>query len=380
MSDTQEQEGGFAQSIADLHVVQLGQLPLDCHCFLRSNFFVGEVGGTRLNKHFAFSEEANFRSVHAEWLRSRRVGLDDEVVALIVKERARRAGMDEAADQRKAAVCQLYTPLRQDVYQLQSSCFDPSFVQLVEEAKSCSRKAQLIENTAIKELARDIYVLPMLTTQFCTSLLEELAHFGATCSGIKGQPNSMNKHGVLLDEMGMTDSFTNPLIAQFLLPLTAILFPDDGGGALDNHRCFSVQYAIGEDVALSTHYDNAEVTLNVGLGGSYSGGGLEFTGDKYGAPGSRRSPPVVHEHQVGLAVLHRGAEMHCARAIEGDIGTRTNLIVWMRSTQWRRHNGCAMCGQVEGLLGHSKPPKRAAAAAAAPPPADGGESACCMPS
>ena len=111
-----------------------------------------------------------------------------------------------------------------------------------------------------------------------------------------------------------------------------------------------------------------------------AGGGLEFTGDKYGAPGSRRSPPVVHEHQVGLAVLHRGAEMHCARAIEGDIGTRTNLIVWMRSTQWRRHNGCAMCGQVEGLLGHSKPPKRAAAAAAAPPPADGGESACCMPS
>ena len=47
---------------------------------------------------------------------------------------------------------------------------------------------------------------------------------------------------------------------------------------LDSHRAFVVKYATGpgEDVALSYHFDNAEVTLNVCLGRDFVGGALYF--------------------------------------------------------------------------------------------------------
>ena len=47
-------------------------------------------------------------------------------------------------------------------------------------------------------------------------------------------------------------------------PLAAVAYPEYAG--LDNHKCFSIQYSPDKDVSLSTHFDNAEVTLNVSLG------------------------------------------------------------------------------------------------------------------
>ena len=57
------------------------------------------------------------------------------------------------------------------------------------------------------------------------------------------------------------------LLAQLLFPV----WVDDG---LDSHKAFIIQYATGEDLDLSYHFDNAEVTLNVNLG-------KQFTGDLY---------------------------------------------------------------------------------------------------
>ena len=37
-----------------------------------------------------------------------------------------------------------------------------------------------------------------------------------------------------------------------------------------------VKYALGDDVELSYHYDNAEVTLNVCPGAEFKGGDLYF--------------------------------------------------------------------------------------------------------
>lgn len=62
------------------------------------------------------------------------------------------------------------------------------------------------------------------------------------------------------------------------MPITKLLYPEWGGDALDSHKAFIVQYKIGEDVDLGYHYDNAEVTLNVSLGTTFTGGALYFTG------------------------------------------------------------------------------------------------------
>lgn len=60
------------------------------------------------------------------------------------------------------------------------------------------------------------------------------------------------------------------------MPLARLLYPDWTGKELDSHRAFVVKYSIEDDVELSYHYDNAEVTLNVCLGAEFKGGDLYF--------------------------------------------------------------------------------------------------------
>lgn len=67
-----------------------------------------------------------------------------------------------------------------------------------------------------------------------------------------------------------------PLRTQYLLPLARLLFPVWVENGLDSHKAFIVRYATGEDLDLSYHFDNAEVTLNVSLGKQFTGGNLYF--------------------------------------------------------------------------------------------------------
>lgn len=81
---------------------------------------------------------------------------------------------------------------------------------------------------------------------------------------------------VLLNELGMDENFITPLREKYLRPITALLYPDLGGACLDSHKAFVVKYSLHEDLDLSSHYDNAEVTLNVSLGKDFTEGNLYF--------------------------------------------------------------------------------------------------------
>jgi len=74
----------------------------------------------------------------------------------------------------------------------------------------------------------------------------------------------------------MDETFLTPLREKYLRPITALLYPDLGGACLDSHKAFVVKYALHEDLDLSSHYDNAEVTLNVSLGKNFTEGNLYF--------------------------------------------------------------------------------------------------------
>merc|ERR1712048_1108263 len=90
------------------------------------------------------------------------------------------------------------------------------------------------------------------------------------------------------------------------------------------------------DRDLSLHYDNAEVTLNVNLGGNWTGGQVTFLGPVRGA----EEPPLSVALQRGYGVLHAGQELHRAEPVLE--GVRQNLILWCRSSGVR--NGeCPMC-------------------------------------
>ena len=192
-------------------------------------------------------------------------------------------------------------------------------------------------------------------TSFASEVVAELEGLTELLenSGLKERPNSMNNYGVLLDEVGFTEGFTDVLLDHYLRPMAALLCPGHGGATLDHHRCFSVKYAEGKDTSLATHYDNSEVTLNVNVG-LRGGGGDGDCGELvfYGGNGkSQRPRPVRYKHRVGWGVLHLGRELHCATPLRR--GERTNLIMWCRSASWRLENGCGMCRETGGLkYGH----------------------------
>lgn len=81
---------------------------------------------------------------------------------------------------------------------------------------------------------------------------------------------------ILLNELGFDEGLITPLRERYLHPLTSLLYPDCGGRCLDSHKAFVVKYDMNEDLDLSYHYDNAEVTLNVSLGKDFTGGTLYF--------------------------------------------------------------------------------------------------------
>lgn len=83
---------------------------------------------------------------------------------------------------------------------------------------------------------------------------------------------------MLLHELGLDEPLVTPLRERYLQPLMTLLYPEYGGVRLDSHRAFVVKYAQGQDVALGYHYDNAELTLNVALGKTFTGGALYFGG------------------------------------------------------------------------------------------------------
>lgn len=64
---------------------------------------------------------------------------------------------------------------------------------------------------------------------------------------------------------------------EYLQPVATLLYPEwVGQKGLDSHRAFTVSYTMGRDLDLAYHFDNAEVTINVCLGKTFTGGELSF--------------------------------------------------------------------------------------------------------
>ena len=85
--------------------------------------------------------------------------------------------------------------------------------------------------------------------------------------------------------------------------------------------------------------------MNVSLDDDYDGGELYF-GPLKGNPDCQPNF-VEYNHRKGQGVLHRGLHMHGAMPIT--TGERTNLIIWMRSSQVRNRI-CPMCNMTPQLI------------------------------
>jgi hypothetical protein len=329
---------------------------IDCACYYTENFFFGPRHFFFGPRHFTFEGEDAFRRQNADLLASLSPSDAEGLLSGLEAEALRRRQQPALAAARKAKIEAEYTRLHPSLWTLCDEWLHADFIELVHRARRAGRAHDGAHTDGggaepfkpPRKVAEGVFALPVFSERFCQLLCEELDAFGR--SGLPcGQPNSMNRHGALLDELGLYPGLLDPLVREWLVPLCSQIpaFAAVGGGHLNSHKSFVVTYRIGEDEHLSEHFDNAEVTLNANLGLSFEAGELCFYGHKDAA---KDAPSAHHAWTAGVghAVLHLGQQVHAALPITE--GERRNLVIWMRSTAWRRENGCPMCGSTDRLL------------------------------
>ncbi|XP_077377056.1 2-oxoglutarate and iron-dependent oxygenase domain-containing protein 2 isoform X1 [Festucalex cinctus] len=308
-----------------------------CSCFTTDNIFLEDY-----KLHVRFLTEVQFRRDYEELLKSLGCVTEqqfEDVLNKISLEVDRRMCLAVTSVNRAAVIKKTYRPLHPHVYQLQETFLAPEFKHIVEYCRSQKVTLKSLSDLLEKETAPRVYRFPVFNKSFCADLIDELEHFERSAAP-KGQPNTMNNYGILLNELGFDEGFVTPLREQYLHPLTSVLYPDCGGRCLDSHKAFVVKYDMKEDLDLSYHYDNAEVTLNASLGRDFTEGNLYF-GDMRQVPLNETECSEV-QHRAGEGLLHRGQHMHGALPISS--GQRWNLVIWMRSSQ-ERNQLCPMCNR-----------------------------------
>ena len=75
----------------------------------------------------------------------------------------------------------------------------------------------------MKKVGNQVYQLPVFSKKFCHELVEEIKHFQAQNIPFE-RPNSMNKYGLILDELLDFQKFFDQFRSQYLQPLARSLF------------------------------------------------------------------------------------------------------------------------------------------------------------
>ncbi|KAG8456056.1 hypothetical protein GDO86_002018 [Hymenochirus boettgeri] len=319
----------------------VGQPPYTCACFYTDNIFL-----ENFHLHVRYTDEQQFRRDYGKVLHRQGCqtpGQLRQVLETIEKEVQRRKKLGEESRKRRTEISLCYKPRHPELYVLQESFLAGEFLAAVKYSKSPQANLEGMVQHLHSITDKRIYQLPVFLPGFCTKLIEELENFEKS-ELPKGRPNTMNNYGILLNELGFVDTFTAALCEKYVKPIASLLYPDWGGGCLDSHRAFVVKYSLQEDLDLSGHYDNAEITLNVCLGKVFADGNLYFS-DMREVPVNERKYAEV-KHIIGQGVLHRGQHIHGALPITS--GERWNLIIWMRASQYR-NKLCPMCNK-EPLL------------------------------
>jgi hypothetical protein len=282
-----------------------------CRCFFEKNIFIPELG------HLVFKGRDQFESMYADVL----LGVDkSRIIADIEAEIARRRNISEVTRRNFLEINEKYSPLHPTLFTETFKLPLPLSVQDVEEK---------IEG---------VFSFPLLSPAQCTTLVEEFNNFNQ--ANLQHQkPTSMRTNGILLAELDL-----GPLLQGIVDSVQQIAkdkFPGLVGAAgFDSFKAFTVEYsALGTaDKDQATHFDNAEVTLNIPL---YT---EEQEGNELLFQTQRGFRPL--EMVVGQAILHAGSQQHCVLPITS--GRRSNLIIWMRSSDIRRSE-CPMCKQIPDL-------------------------------
>ncbi len=238
-----------------------------------------------------------------------------------------------------------YKPLHEDLYHFDDSLLDSQFIQVVQQCKDILLPLQKQDIQSFNQKRRDllsgflepempnIYSCKIFSDKFCKLLLEEVNYFEEKYQK-QLRPNSMNNNGVVLDEIGL-HSVMDVFVKDYFSYFARILNKDQY--TIDDHHSFAVEYAASgeKDKDLSVHVDDSELTINLCLGKEGFEGGEVFFLGMQGKPIQMENYGEI-EHEIGRCILHDGKHMHGSKTLLK--GERTNLIIWLRSTEYREKN------------------------------------------
>ncbi|CAJ1356021.1 unnamed protein product [Effrenium voratum] len=305
-----------------------------CQCRVTHNYFL-----RRANMHFIYSgDDAAFLEEHREELKLLGCS-EEEVLNELRRQRQERLKAPEETLVRFERIQKEYQKLHPAVYKLDTSFLHPDFCELVAELRkphSASAIASFKSRKLLEEHRPGLWTFPVFSEAFCDLIEAELSNFNA--SGLpRTAPNSMNRFGVIMSELGFCEGLLDPLVFEYVNVMAGRLL-SAFCETLDSYRAFTVLYEAKEasDKELATHYDNAEVTLNINIGGTWQGGNVVF----YGLATANERPPTEVVLRRGHGVFHAGLELHRATPISQ--GRRHNLILWCRSSGIR-NDLCPMC-------------------------------------
>lgn len=247
-----------------------------------------------------------------------------------------------------------YNPLHANLYNFQAQDLHDGLTPNLRLALSHQDTDE--KNAALRQLCReispDVFAFQLFptpeaqadstaATSLNTQLLEELHSIEAWSKDINwtfSRPNSMNRYGAVLKDIGF-ESMSQALRESIVKPIVEALWPSlavNQPSNLSELHAFTVRYRGDEDRKLDTHVDSSKVTLNVCLGGEFTGGEVYFhqrahvDADPMESPHPENCPrcSAVYAHEPGVAILHFGDHIHGTNNIK--TGTRTNLILWCR--------------------------------------------------
>lgn len=138
-----------------------------------------------------------------------------------------------------------------------SDWLHPQFRQIAARCKHDPRCWREI----LTEESPGIFSFDFLSHSFCDMLIAEIDNFD-TSSLPKRRPNTMNKYGLILAEIGMY-GLVSTLLEQWLAPLAKVLYPEEPVAyGLDHHHSFFVQYnPHGGDLGLDMHHDRQVILV-----------------------------------------------------------------------------------------------------------------------
>ncbi len=168
-------------------------------------------------------------------------------------------------------------------------------------------------------VAKEVYAFRMLSTRACATLLQRIDAYSQTVDARR--PNSMNRYGTVLPYTAV-DPIRRLVDKHFASTLRAY-----GGGDTHVAHAFTVRYKHGEDLHLDMHSDDSDITCNICLGRTFTGGDLAFCGQQ--DQNDHRLLQSVYSHRTGYAVVHAGTHRHGALPLID--GERTNLILWLKA-------------------------------------------------